>query len=275
MILYGDVQLDQPTDEAAAWIAENIDPRWPFDFVEKAWPGPGLAFLDGPLQWLRRPVRINSLTWPTGASRFSIGYFLADYDQVTRLRALSYPNASTWQPLPMLIQDGDNSQLITYLYMLPPRPLQQITVANRVGDRVTHGTTPTAVYLLTLVDDRYLYWFRPGKLTVDEGITTWAQLYEQIAILLSITLVVDVVPAAYLFPPVDFALQYEPLPLILDAMGFSVNQTFVRQIDGTCRMWNATASVAQQAANMATIGFPPLNLINKQAGGTFQIGGTP
>lgn len=270
MISYAGILLEQPPPELIAWIEAEADPRWPQDFVPAAWPGPSLLRFDGPLQWPKFPVRINTLFWPAGAARFAVGYYLTDLAGATAIRKKAFfndahPPAAAWTPRDLVINDGVTKRTIS-LYCLPFRPLQQITLSDK-------KRTPTGFYLLTLVDDRYLWWTRQGVITISAGVTTWAALYAQFATLLGITLTVDTVPAAYLTPPADLAAQYDPLPVLLDTAAWSVNQRLVRDpVTGFCRMWNADSSVAQHKLNTATLGQVKPLPVTKEAGGVFLLG---
>ncbi len=137
---------------------------------------------------------------------------------------------------------------------LPPRPLTQ---------------TPDGpnLWLLTLVDDRYFWWFKGAVLSITAGTTTWSQLYADLATALGVTIDVDTIPSAYLKPDADLALSYESLPTILDVVSFSVGQRIVRQLDGTVRAWNAAA-----ARDAVTTQLDALPVTAKLAGGVYSLG---
>lgn len=271
MISFADIPLIHAPPDLVEWIGKAIPPTEIWQFSERAWPGPGLTHLDGPPRWPQRPVRLNTLFWPRGAGRFSIGNFLADQTALDLIRAAVFVDPLTllpaWQPDTLVMADGD-VEIRTDLYLLPARPLSQIVQAD---DSVS------GLFLLTLVDERYLWYYRAASIAVVEGGTTWESLYESIATALDITLAVDTIPAAYLSPGDELTQRYKSLPLLLDTVGLCVNQRLVRALDGTCRMWNADASVTQQTLNLATLFDADLATagtpVDKHAGGTFALGG--
>lgn len=171
MILYGNppIALLQPDPHVLEWVRANISPTDVYDFQRTLWPGTNRTRLTFPGQKRIRPVVPNSLYWPSGASRFAVGYFFAaksDLDAL-RLQARTTPNSYDFQALPFSMDDGGTT-IQTNLFMLPPRPLADISQWG--------GTTQDGLYLLTLVDERYFWWERSTREMVvqpaNPGITT-------------------------------------------------------------------------------------------------------
>lgn len=239
MISYGNVNLAFMDTPAAVTAARALDGADLFDFAELSgrdsltftWPG-----LPCP-----RPVQVGSLLWPWGASRFAYAHMLATDAELARIRPLVYGAKGTaWNPLALKFDDARTGRSVApSLYMLPPKPLDQITGANGLS-------------LLTLVDDRFRWWERAGAVTVTPGTTTWAVLIAAIATALGVTITVDTIAAAYLKPAADLAGADVYLPPLLDRVLACVGQRLVRRLDGTVRTQNPTTAKASQDAQLAT-----------------------
>jgi hypothetical protein len=257
---YAGVDLGHAPAALAKWIARSVPPAWVWEFPETWWNSRDTGLVGFRPPPPRRPIQVNRLWWPSGASRFAVGHFLADQGQVDSIRDVCYAvdegtGLETYVAAPLLMNDGEN-EIETDLWLLPARPLQQID---------TEG-----LYLLTLVDERYFWWFRAASISVIEGTTTWDNLYGQIANALGVPITVDEVPAAYLTPSSLLALKYEPLPTLLDAVAFSVGQRITRALDGTVRAWNVENARLQMTTNLATVGV--IENTDKDAGGVFRLG---
>ncbi len=257
---YADVPLGLPPPALARWVARSLDPSHVWEFPDGWWNTRNTGDVDYRPMPPRRPIRLNRLAWPAGASRFSVGHFLVDQGQLDSIRAVCFAadadtGVETYVSATLVMGDGTN-EIETDLWMLPARPLQQIEA--------------TGLYLLTLVDERYFWWFRAGSPEIVEGTTTWAGLYGQIAEMLDVEIEVDTIPAAYLKPNDTLALQYEPLPTLLDAVAYAVGQRITRALDGTVRAWNADNARDQMLENLATVNVA--EDVDKDAGGVFRLG---
>jgi hypothetical protein len=270
MLSYAGIALTVPTPEVAGWISRAISTDDIFDFQERAWPGKGLTAITFPGSVRTRPVKLQSLWWPTGASRWATGYFLASEIELALIRQQVYQGSQyTSQPLTIANVSPGGTQvgsdlvnLSVNLWMLPPRPLSQIPNCN-------------GLYLLTLVDDRYWWWFQNAALTVTEGTTTWAQLYSALGSALEITIAADPINAAYLKPSAALALSAESLPLILDAVAYNCGQRITRDCYGTVRAVNMTTSQATVDGAVPLYGVVPgANVLQvpKSAGGLLALG---
>jgi hypothetical protein len=118
--------------------------------------------------------------------------------------------------------------------------------------------------LLTLVDERFYWWFKSAEIEVTGGTTTWAELYAAIGTALGITITADEVPAAYLKPPTALTSRHDALPVLLDAVASSVGQRVVRRLDGSVLALNSTSS--RQVVNANLIACTP-----KASGGTYAL----
>lgn len=211
------VNLTDPVG-LSAWIRDKLDPEEVMEGILRGWPGKGLDHLGWYGVLRRRRIDVGTLRWPWSASRFAIGHFLADNDQLAAIRQLVYQNGS-YSPQPLIISDGVTAMTAS-LWMLAPRPLAQ------------DSDGLSGLWLLTLVDIRYFWWYRAAQINVAEGSTTWADLYQQIAVALGITLTADPIADAYLLPTAALTTAYRALPILLDVVAAAVGQRIVVQYDG-------------------------------------------
>jgi hypothetical protein len=105
--------------------------------------------------------------------------------------------------------------------------------------------------MITLVDSRFFLWERGANIAVNESVTTWQQLYASIANGLGITLSVDPIASAYLWPSSGFTKSDEYLPMILDWVAASVGQRIVRTLDGNFHARNYTTAQALVNSQMS------------------------
>src|SRR6266436_2827115 len=225
MLTYAGTPLCIPTRRAAAWIGKNISILDIQEFRDVDFPS---ASIDGLTACLhldpKSPIRLSHLYWPTGASRFGIGHFLADAGQLVTIRSLvASGNSNNYAPQDLVFDDGVNT-VSTSMYMLPPRPLAQIPDVP---------SPLSQLYLLTLVDARAFWWEKAADITVTDGVTTWQDLIDAIATGLGETVTNDPIDAAYLTPSSTLTARYEYLPLLLDAVAYNIGMRVVRGLDGT------------------------------------------
>jgi hypothetical protein len=190
------------------------------------------------------PPRINTLWWPTGATRWAMGWFLATRKSKDNILAAVKPQSSTSGVQKATLgmgDDLDNSTDTTVnaidMYLLPPRPISWTGTNGDDGD----------LWLIPLVDERYFWQFvNVGDISVTTS-TTWASLFSTLGSALGVTVTVsDAVESAYLNPdPTDFTRKYDNAALLLDAAAWSVGRRVVRTIDGTVTVQaRATADTA-------------------------------
>jgi hypothetical protein len=256
MLTYAGAPLLVAPPDVAARVAEGIDPSWLCEFMPRTWPGPS-SFVQalgwrGPTQLpLFGPsVEIGVLRWPMwGASRFAVGHFLCGEESAQTIRRVAYSTGSSrgsWAAAKLVMDDGRGG-IEPDLYCLPLRPLEQV------------ATGVPGLYLLTLVDERYLWWWRTSSaLSIVEDSTTWADCYVQIrdALGISADLFEADDPAGEYFsgPPVSLAVKEGPLPAILDATAASLQQRVVYHYDGYVHVMNASESLTVHRRNIAREG---------------------
>lgn len=253
---YGGVYLAQTDPEVESWVAGNIPlHREVFDVPVGGlgWPGKDRTAWSWFYTTPPPPIRLNRLYWPCwGATRFAVFYGLATDSMLASIRPLVYgASYNAYNALALAMSDGRSGRSIsTNLYMLPPKPLSQISGSNGFS-------------LLTLVSARYFFWERSASITVTGGTTTWANLFSSIASALSITLTTDTINSAYLKPSVDLTSRYEMIPYLLDSACASVGQRFVEKTDGTFVTQNPLTAKTSQDAQLTSW--------SKQAGGLYNF----
>jgi hypothetical protein len=228
MISYAGVNLLHGTQQGVDWVKLRIDPSWSWEFANLG--GDSLRVPYGALDaFPDLPQDVGLLWWPQGASRFACARFLASGTQVDQIRQTVTGDA----PAPLVMADALGNSITTDLYMLPARPLAQVQGTNHW-------------YLLSLVDERFRWWFRAAEISVAGGTTSWQSLYSLIGAALGVSITVDAIPAAYLKPHVALTGRYDLLPLLLDAVAFSVGQRVVRLLDGTVWAMNQDTAHLRQ-----------------------------
>ncbi len=242
MLSFVGVALSDPLGtDVEAWINSAIHPEQLFQLAYHSWPG---YITSGPIMDVTpeppRPIYLNRLWWPTGASRFARAHFVVNDDQLTRIRQKVQTIGGKSSTSAILqIADGTTTFSVS-LWMLPAVPLQQ------VGEGANF-------WLLTLVDARYWWWGVPLSLNVTAG--RWTDLYAQIGTALGLAIAVDSIPSAYGGPTVEYAAQYRPLPAVLDAVAWSVQQRIV--VDPTTGSVSAVNSSSAYSTMLAFIARAP------------------
>lgn len=194
-------------------------------------PASGAAAINT-LNWPAPPkLRINSLYWPTGASRFAMGLFLCTH---ARLQTI-YQNLDANGVARLKMTDGiprkkksaaDMSGIDVRMYLLPPRPL------TKLPEGVNDDRQP--LWLLPLVDQRYFWQWAPMPDYSASDIASWEDLFEQIGESLPLfdeQLTAPVPVAAYGKPDVvEMVRRYENAAVLLDAACASIGTRYVRNI---------------------------------------------
>jgi hypothetical protein len=211
-----------PTESFKPWLT----PFYP------GWNLAALTSVNG-YQWGHQ-FKLNRLYWPSGASRWAYGHFLCNSDSVATIGADAFPQGQPSQQLLFSIGNPEsNSGTINagetfnaMMYMLPPTPLSGLRgLTNMVQ----------SLYLITLVDERYFwFWQNFGNQTISSS-TTWMSLLTKIQTILNTgdptptpPWTIDPINAAYLAPSVQaYQLPYEPLPIIIDSICYNIGMRFV------------------------------------------------
>ena len=185
--------------------------------------------------------RLGDWYYPTSASSWSVFRGWASSTQVKAMVAAtggSGPSEFVMASTPTNDDVNARHRVESDLYMLPPRPLGE----DNGGE--------DGLYLVTLVDERYYWRFRPCRLEIRRGVT-WASAIETVRESLGITLTVPAVPEVYTAPEPDSQLWNElgnPAAL-LDALASNVGLTVVRKLTGAYELMDYAASAALARSN--------------------------
>lgn len=225
---------------------DNWFTRWleiPDSRMVCEWPTPGGCFSGTSVYYTGQPLPAPNWskpltpklsTWyvPTGASRWSFGLFLCDYEHLYGGTA----NVSTSQSILGRIGNGNAAQTLTIsspvggkpyqrswgqCYLLPPHPVS------------TEAFSRNGLWLLPIVDERYYWQFITGFESPIDNTSptsqTWAALFASIAAGMGIDLTVDAIPTTYLYPNPFVISGTSPHsgPQLLDAAAYSVGQRIV------------------------------------------------
>lgn len=263
--------LEDPGYEFQVWLERNLSlldltlfgieppdiyqgrnrPRGPFlggtfevtdeDTVEL--PSTPFVGLPLPNYSTRRPPRwkINTLWWPTGATRWSIGLFLVDEASLDRIIGRLASNGAATFVAREVAGGVPGVFLRTNLHMLPPRVL---------------NNTETGVngHLICLVDERFYWQFLDTGLLEVNTSTTWEEVYDHIGTSMGVTIDYDDINDGYFRPnPVELTRRYENAALLLDAVAHSVGQRIVYKTDNTVQAQNPTTAANQQAINQRNL----------------------
>lgn len=248
-VTYAGVELTDP-EEFAGLIAQHRAVEDIYELEQPSWSGLNDR---KPSYNSRRHIKLGRLSWPTGASRFAIGHFLATDAQLLEIRNNIRPpgqgNSASLDAQTLRIWAGGDAtdwQVIeTDLHLLPPRPLfQYSSMPASLGidsDRAQN------LWLLTLVDDRYFWWMKAASIVVDQGTTTWDDLISAIMTELAPPAwTSSAVDASYLKPHGSLTTHYGSLPALLDAVCYSIGRRCIRYLDGTVELITADEAATQR-----------------------------
>lgn len=176
---------------------------------------------------------LGSLYWPVGASRWSYGHWLVhDHDLDTILAEAIVDGV----PVPKIL---DLETVQAPMYLLPSIP--------------EYVSGDCSVRVLTLVDERFWWWYKNADIEIEQAVTTWDDLIDQVGTALGIEILRDTIPAAYLTPGRDLEARQESLPLLLDAIAYNIGRRVVREQDGTVTLMGIVQSRAREEVNLEEI----------------------
>lgn len=265
MISYAGVNLTHCDDSFTSWIEENIS----LEDLSQYLPAPYIKSYENLLPYppmTERPVKMDALYWPQGASRWAVGNFFVTESQRNSINSVVYPGGGGNTTGTMALSDGTNT-LSTSMWMLPLRPISQVApdAASQLKWILPKSISGEPCYLMTLVDDRYFWWQRSGSVTLTVGTTTWANLISDIATALGVTINHDTISTAYLKPTHQLFTYITCLPILLDMVAFATGLRVVRGYDGVCNLQNATNALASVTTQVAA------NITNRCAGGLIAL----
>lgn len=233
------------THQGESDLLAEINRRLPYEYLQEfsptsPYPGKNLGALANSWKTDSQPsseeVIIGDWYYPYGASRWSVFRGLATSSQVKEMLAAMQidengEEGSVWLPQEFVMScvptittsDPTDYQITTSMYLLPPRPLGEF------------GGDFDGIYLITLVDERY-YWnqYNSISLAIRQGLT-WDALIQQISSYLDVDINYSTIPSVYSYPEPDSQLfcNQENVGTLLDAIGFNIGKTLVRNMDGS------------------------------------------
>ncbi len=186
--------------------------------------------------------KINSLWWPTGASRWARGYFLATESILADvLEAIGGSNAT--KPL-VLKDEGADVTITASVHLLPPRPITAWEPpANDPREKL---------WLLPVVDPRYYWqWKHTDSLEMDDE-ATWDSLFSDLGTRLGVSIAVDAFGGDYKLPDIEeITRRYENAALLLDAAAHSTGRRIVVGFDGSVKAQGFSAANTALGENLA------------------------
>lgn len=238
-------------------------------------------------------IRLNSLYWPTGASRWAFGLYVVDEVRLrTILSRVGGTNVRARRNIPrqLVIADSEyagtiapnkwnldssgRALLSTEMYALPPRKLAPNTVSSA-------GNTIPGPWLLPLVDLRYFWqWKHTGDFDATE-VGDWDSVFAKLEEAL------DIVPGGEIDPPgltwdaphEDYGrpdaewmrrnLSYQNAAVVLDAVAASVGMRFARWISRRAKIMDAISANLKFLNTGLPIGFGAGESFQTLFGGTF------
>lgn len=279
-------------EEVAQWLEHNVSPSEVYEFAERSlnpnftaaginflpwtFPGSSLSGITAPAPVKPRPIRVGSLFWPVGASRWATAHFLVTAGQVDKLYPLAYTTEASDvgvkpTPLDLVMDTSLGDQRVTAkMYMLPPRPLVRLGKRVELGTSTSRTGNRDRLYLLTLVDDRYYWWMRNTQQNpVYANYTNWTDLFDIFALQLEQGVDRDAPDGAYIRPHAYsvFGHMYNVLPPLMDAAAWNTGMRVVRSLDGNTKFTNLTSSKTTRDANLALADAS----YKKQAGDKFHL----
>lgn len=197
--------------------------------------GPALIGLPRPNYPEVPPPRINQLYWPTGASRWARGYFIATKTDADAIAT------RCGEEIDLVARVNDHTTTFK-VYALTPRAVSCV-------DDSEHDN----LYLIPVVDKRYWWQFRSYGDMGKPDIDSWSGLISHIGGRLGVSITLDSVDSSYLAPdPDEFTRRYDNAATLLDAASHSIGQRVVHQFDGTVRSIGWTDSASEYGNNLST-----------------------
>lgn len=266
---YAGVPLMVPPSELYKWVEENI----PFD-ANNYFRTLNYGMLDNSeivfKNYSENPfsnLKLSSLYWPTGASRFATGFFLAsseDLEKLPNFDNLGYSDSidtlggirsrvngtGAYSAQKLEIYNTENP-FAAKMWMLPPRPLVQID-SPIVSDAIqTRGRFPIphleSLWVIPLVDDRYWWWWHNTGEFKLPSCSGWQDLFFQLFSNMGYgahEILVDDIPEEYLFPHKLYKNQSFNIrvPLLLDSIAQSCNCRIIFHYHGQVEVMHARQS---------------------------------
>jgi hypothetical protein len=190
-------------------------------------------------------LRLNTLYWPSGASRWGYGLFLADSARMDKIKA-------------KLLADGQD-QMLRFTTDHWPKWETALDVKMRMLAPIQLPTGPghgDQLYLVPLVDQRWFWqWRDAGSLEIEED-DTWLQLFAQLEHQLDATMITDWPDGQFYQPNItEFCRSYHNAAMLLDAAAWSTGMRVSVGFDGTVHVKDPTLDSFRLGKNQETVDF--------------------
>lgn len=208
-------------------------------------------------------VEPNTFRWPSGASRWAYGFFVADSDIVDEVRNAAYAYGQNYfgiAPVMLTLRSSaerslvadDGKSLRTRVFVVDARAIS--------GNRGLLPPYPrlNQMFLLTVADERWLWQFLPFEWECGgDTELTWANLIDACSTTIRDYLYPNTnweithpaIDESYALPDRSILQPGRSLPYIIDAIGWNLGWKFVRRYDGTCTFQRWSDAYEDMAAN--------------------------
>lgn len=226
----------QLTPRLRALVERWLDANAPEPFVFPEYQVGAAAYLPFPSQPNPEKPKLDTLCWPSGASRWATFSGLWGGDAAIAIQELCGLDAPTPQQL-YLESDSTVGPITADMHLIAVRPVYAL------------GAQGENLFMLTLVCPRYFWWQAVQSYTFNPG-DSWTTLLTNLATAASgLTPTVPTVPAAYGLPaPTRWTVSGAPLPPLIDAAAATVGLRFLYSPDGTCQFQTADDAATNDAA---------------------------
>lgn len=237
MLSYAGIPLTQLSpflrEKCERWWAENAPDLWSFPGYQTS----GLYHLPVPPEPVSEKARLNTLIWPTGASRWGVFHAVCDYASTAQIQAIVGQVAPSRANL-IIKDDTAGTGLEVGMHLLAIRPLFSAGEDNN-----------KRLLWLTFVDPRYFWWQRDLEFTITDG-SSWSTLLTNlVSAATGLTPTIPSIPVGYGTPNYSrWNQQGCPLPLLIDAAAATVGLRFLYKLDGTCEFQTASAAATADAS---------------------------
>lgn len=223
--------LPDPDGELLAWIDRHVPlDAWSETSKPPHWPGKNLAGIAWPQWWPDKPcLKIGDFYYPTHASRWAEFRGLATAAQIQAMKAVTVAGTygvptGNFKVSIATTQGAIGVEAITEteMLMLPPRPLAQFSAGGYED-----------LYLVTLVDERYFWQWKPSGKWQSDDFWTWNAAFNAIEANLGISIDTGIISSVYgdLNADSPFYNHYENAAWLLDALAWNIGRVFVRDLE--------------------------------------------
>lgn len=215
-----DLILEDPSGSVQEFLDDHIpasDLRTASAWPNSVWNSPN--GLTQPNWSQPLSIRLSSWIWPTGASRWGFGYFLASQAQTQQIiNAISSTgSASSGAGISgqnLVINDPANGYSRTFrAFLLPPHPVS------------ADNSDPNGLWILPIVDQRFFWQFNDylSLLTIPTGaFSSWNSVFSNLGY--------DVTPSSSYLVPNPWTLNrhsYQNTAVLFDVLAHSVGMRLV------------------------------------------------